>query len=110
MKQGSHQYEQALTNEDLLKRFTNQFDLVRYAIKLAENAIRSGREIDVDTDSQNLAFQILTEVSERKEKFQELPQPNTLTSYERGYSGAHPQKEGKKERKPKSRVASKSLA
>jgi hypothetical protein len=105
MKHGS-QYEQTLTNEDLLKRFTNQFDLVRYAIRLAENAIHSGREIDVDTDSQNLAFQILTEIAERKEKFQELLQVNTLNTHEQ--PRAHFQKEVKKERKSKSRVASKS--
>ena len=37
-------YKDQLTNEKLLKRFNNQFELVRYAIQLAENTIRSGRE------------------------------------------------------------------
>jgi hypothetical protein len=109
MKQGS-QYEQKLTNEELLKRFTNQFDLVRYAIRLAENAIRSGKEIAVDTDSQNLSFQILSEIAARKEKFQELPPSSAMNAHERGMSHEHSAKEAKKERKSRSRAASKSFA
>lgn len=109
MKHGT-QYEQTLTNEELLKRFTNQFDLVRYAIRLAENAIRSGREISVETESQNLAFQILSEIAAKKERFQELPTPSALSANEKGYASAYGQKEPKKERKSKSRAASKSFA
>jgi hypothetical protein len=108
MKQGS-QYEQTLTNEELLKRFTNQFELVRYAIRLAENAIRSGREVDLDVDSKNLAFQILCEIVARKEQFQELTQPKIPNNGERGQMHHAFQKESKKERKTKTRATAKSL-
>ena len=65
-------YKDQLTNEKLLKRFNNQFELVRYAIQLAENTIRSGREPDVHTDSQNVSFMILSEIAANKEEFAEI--------------------------------------
>lgn len=67
-------FRDQLTNEKLLKRFNNQFELVRYAIQLAENTIRSGREPDIWTDSQNVSFQILAEIAANKEEFAELPE------------------------------------
>ncbi len=84
-------YEHMLTNEQLLKRFKNQFELVRYAIQIADNAIRSGRELDVDTDSENLSFQVLAEIAANKERFDELPvyqepeRPNHERSHERSH-------------------------
>ncbi len=54
---------QQLTNESISKKFTNQFDLVNYAIKIAENLIRTGREPKVKIDSENKAMQVLAEIS-----------------------------------------------
>jgi hypothetical protein len=108
------EYEESLTNEQLLKRFKNQFELVRYAMQLAENAIRSGRELNVDTDSQNVAFQVLAEISANTERFEEIPVSyveerkapqekrggnDRKNSQEGGFSKAG--KEVKKERKSK---------
>lgn len=69
------EYKDQLTNEKLLKRFNNQFELVRYAIQLAENTIRSGRELDIWADSQNVSFLILSEIAANKEEFAEIPTP-----------------------------------
>ncbi|MCE5295054.1 MAG: hypothetical protein LLF94_10655 [Chlamydiales bacterium] len=72
-------YKDQLTNEKLLKRFNNQFELVRYAIQLAENTIRSGREPDVWTDSQNVSFMILAEIASNKEEFAEISEEQKAT-------------------------------
>ena len=66
------EYEDCLTNQQLLKRFKNQFELVRYAMQLVENAIKSGRELNIDCDSQNVAFQVLAEIYSNKERFEEI--------------------------------------
>jgi len=65
----------ALTNEKISRKFNNQFDLVNYAIKLAENMIKSGRDPRVKIDSQNRALQVLAEISEDKDRFDELAIP-----------------------------------
>ena len=58
-----------LTNEKIKARFpTSQFDLVNYAIKLAEEMILSGRESRVKTDGHNKALQILLEINQGKDK------------------------------------------
>lgn len=57
-----------LTNEKLKKRFESQFDLVNYAIRLAENMIRSGREPRVKIDNQNRAMVIIGEISNGKDQ------------------------------------------
>ncbi|MBA3816900.1 MAG: hypothetical protein H0X29_10365 [Parachlamydiaceae bacterium] len=62
-----------LTNEKVRKKFKSQFDLVNYAIKLAENMIRTGRDCRVKIDSQNRALQILTEIIHDKDQFDEIP-------------------------------------
>lgn len=62
-----------LTNEKVCKKFKSQFDLVNYAIRLAENMIRTGRESRVKTDSQNRAMQILSEIISGKDQFDEIP-------------------------------------
>ncbi|MBS0634825.1 MAG: hypothetical protein JSR37_05125 [Verrucomicrobia bacterium] len=67
-------YKDQLTNEKLLKRFNNQFELVRYAIQVAENTIRSGRELDIWADSQNVSYLILSEIAANKEEFVEIPE------------------------------------
>lgn len=61
-----------LTNEKISRKFNNQFDLVNYAIKLAENMIKSGRDPRVKIESQNRALQVLAEISEDKDRFDEL--------------------------------------
>lgn len=65
----------ALTNEKISRKFNNQFDLVNYAIKLAENMIKSGRDPRVKIDSQNRALQVMAEISEDKDRFDELVAP-----------------------------------
>jgi hypothetical protein len=62
-----------LTNEKVRKKFKSQFDLVNYAIKLAENMIRTGRDCRVKIDSQNRALQILSEIIQDKDQFDEIP-------------------------------------
>ena len=62
-----------LTNEKISKKFNSQFELVNYAIKLAENMILSGREGRVRTDSQNHALQVIAEIIYNKDQFEELP-------------------------------------
>ena len=113
------EYEDCLTNQKLLKRFKNQFELVRYAMQLAENAIKSGRELNVDSDSQNVAFQVLAEIYANKERFEEIS-PERLEEQRVALEkkNAHDKKFGsegsflksgrdaKKERKSKSRSLS----
>lgn len=55
-------YEENLTNESLTKRFNNQFELVRYAISRARNAILSGRDPQVKSETQNLSAKVLVEI------------------------------------------------
>lgn len=62
-----------LTNEKVCKKFKSQFDLVNYAIKLAENMIRTGRDSRVKIDSQNRALQVLSEIVNDKDQFDEIP-------------------------------------
>ena len=58
------------TNENLRKKFENQFKLVSYAISLAENMILTGREPRVKTDIQNRAMQVLAEIAAGKDQFE----------------------------------------
>lgn len=105
------EFRDQLTNEKLLKRFNNQFELVRYAIQLAENTIRSGREPEIWTDSQNVSFQILAEIAANREEFTELPEVADEPAVSRYEKQAEPSwndevralKEDKKERKSKSK-------
>lgn len=63
------------TNEELAKKFKNNFELVNYAISLAENMISTGRDARVRrADMQNRAMLILEEIREGKDQFDELPQ------------------------------------
>lgn len=62
------EYKDCLTNELLSKRFDgNQFDLVRYAIRLAETAIKTGRALPTQDESENIAFQVLAAIAEGKD-------------------------------------------
>ena len=59
-----------ITNETLKKKFQNQFELVSYAISLAENMIVTGRDPRVKTDTQNRAMQVLEEIVAGKDQFE----------------------------------------
>ena len=61
-----------LTNEEMTGKFKSTFDLVNYAIKLAENMIYSGREARVKSEVQNRAMLILEEIHEGKDQFDEI--------------------------------------
>lgn len=61
-----------LTTEKIKLRFKNQFDLVTYAIRLAENMIKTGRDPRVETNSKNRAMQILAEIDSGKDHFDEI--------------------------------------
>ena len=64
----------SLTNEKILKKFKSQFELVNYAILLAENMIKSGRDSRVKTDGQNKAMQIVAEIATGKDQFDDIPE------------------------------------
>ena len=61
-----------LTNEKITKKFKSQFELVSYSIRLAENMILTGRDSRVKSDSQNRAMQILSEILNDKDRFDEI--------------------------------------
>jgi len=69
------------TNEELAKKFKNNFILVNYAISLAENMIHSGRDPRVRRpDLQNRAMLILEEIREGQDKFDTIDGDNGKTS------------------------------
>lgn len=70
------------TNERLSYKFVSQFDLVNYAIRLAENMIKTGREPRVKTEIQNRAMQILAEIAQDKDQFDEIP--DNIVEFEEG--------------------------
>lgn len=61
-----------LTNEIITKKFDSSFELVNYAIKLAENMIHTGRDARVKSEVQNRAMLILEEIYEGKDFFDEI--------------------------------------
>lgn len=61
-----------ITNEKLSKKFENNFDLVNYAISLAENMIKTGRDSRVKSDVQNRAMLILEEINQGKDHFDDI--------------------------------------
>lgn len=63
-----------ITSEKVRKRFKSQFDMVNYAIKLAANMISTGRDCRVKTDSQSRAIQVLNEILNNKDHFDEIIQ------------------------------------
>lgn len=63
-----------LTNEKISSKFKSLFDLVNYAIKLAENMIETGRDTRVRTDVQNRSMQILSEIVQGKDVFDDIPE------------------------------------
>lgn len=67
-----------LTTEKIRQKFGNQFDLVNYAIKLAENMILTGRDPRIKTDSQNRSLQVLGEILSGKDRLDEIVIPTTV--------------------------------
>lgn len=74
------------TNESLARKFKSNFELVNYAIQLAENMIRSGRDARVKSDIQNRAMLVLQEINEGKDKFDEIIEARTSN---RNQDGEH---------------------
>lgn len=64
--------KEPLTNESIRKKFKSQFELVNYAIKLADQLIRSGRSSRVHIDNQNPAIIIIEEIEEGKDKLEDI--------------------------------------
>jgi hypothetical protein len=64
--------KRTLTNQHLSTKFTNSFELVNYAIRLAKNMIQSERPCRIPTPVQNRAFQILLEIAEGKDLFDDI--------------------------------------
>jgi len=81
----------SMTNEKLRQRFsTSQFDLVSYAIKLAENMIKSGRAPRIKSDKQNIAMIILDEITQGKDQFEPIPEKvETFAAPAESYSNKH---------------------
>jgi hypothetical protein len=61
-----------LTNEHLKKQFTSSFELVNYAISQAKDMIKSDRPCRVSTPINNRAFQILLEIGDNKDHYQDI--------------------------------------
>lgn len=58
------EYRDALTNELLLKRYQNQFDLVRFVIHRAQDIVHAGREQPQSVEiPDNLAYYLLAQVA-----------------------------------------------
>lgn len=66
-------YQEDLTNENVKKKFKSQFELVGYAIKLAENMIKTGRGPRIKTDTQNVAINVVDEINAGLDKFEDIP-------------------------------------
>lgn len=77
-------YKDQLTNEKISKRFASQFELVNYAIRLAENMIYSGRDARVKVDSQNRSLQVVSEIFCNKDRIDEI-----ITTEPNGYVEEH---------------------
>lgn len=83
-----------ITNEELRKKFKNQFELVNYAIKLAENMIYTGREARTESGLENRAMQVLEEITSGKDKFVEIPAVLAVEAVEVKHDTGH--REGKR--------------
>jgi len=61
-------FESTLTNEGLKKEFDSQFEMVNYLIFQAQGMISSGRGPRVQSQSDNVAVNVVAEVVEGKDK------------------------------------------
>lgn len=69
-----------LTNERVRDKFKSQFELVNYAIRLAENMIKSGRGPRIKIDTRNPALQILGEIAEGQDRFEPIVEATVVAS------------------------------
>lgn len=74
------------TNESVSKKFKSNFELVNYAILLAENMIKTGRDARVKSEIQNRAMLILEEINEGKDHFDEIKESSVRASNHQGSS------------------------
>lgn len=95
-----------LTNEKVCKKFKSQFELVNYAISLASNMIQSGRESRVKTESQNKAMQVLTEILQDKDQFDDIviPEANQNQDIKYYHSQNEPSSSKSTERKKSRKI------
>lgn len=70
----------SLTNEKLKAKFISQFELVNYAIRLAENVIHSGRGPRVRIDTDNVAQQVVAEIQAGKDHLVEYNEEDRVES------------------------------
>jgi hypothetical protein len=103
--------ENKITTEDIRKEFKSQFELVNYAIRLAENMIKSGRESRVTSNKQNRAMQILEEIATGQDQLVEIyeePEPIVVApKEERTSSFAQEAREKKSARDSQMKTSSK---
>lgn len=66
-KKGIQNLSGWLTSQEFYRNFTSPFELVGYAIEVAKSRIASGRESTVNTDIQNISYQVLSEILNGKE-------------------------------------------
>ncbi len=71
------EFQENLTNEKIKQRFTSQFELVGYAIKLADNMMKTGRGPRIAVESQNLAINVLAEINAGLDRFEDIPKETT---------------------------------
>ena len=97
------EFKEQLTNEKIRKKFASQFELVNYAIRLAENMILTGRDPRVKIDSQNRSLQVLTEILSDKDRFDEILVVETEAQgpESRRYDDNHSEKNSERKRSRK---------
>jgi|EndMetStandDraft_5_1072996.scaffolds.fasta_scaffold107359_2 hypothetical protein len=66
--------KERLTNEKLRQKSKSQFDLVNYAIRMAEYFIKSGKEPQFHSGLKNPALQVLAEIASNKGQLEEIPE------------------------------------
>lgn len=64
--------KETLTNESVRLKFVSQFELVNYAIKLANQMIFSGRGPRVEIDNNNPAVIIIEEIDEGQDHLDDV--------------------------------------
>jgi hypothetical protein len=53
-----------LTTEHVSKKFKNQFELVNFAISMAQNMIKTGRDIQTYGDDENPALLVIEQLED----------------------------------------------
>lgn len=101
MEPRKEHYRDSLTNEKIIKKFISQFDLVNYAIRLAENMIHTGRDPRVKVESQSRAMQILGEIALGKDVFDELPPASTYGAGDVQHDNRYSTREPREAREPR---------